>query len=161
MRWLVSRLPHGFDAAFDILLWLLRYVYFWHAGSPLKLSIVDGSDIMSVRSSTEPAVVNSVNYVTVQKKQHTKHIDPSQCQVKVTGMTDCPSLCLPVYIACPFQLLRWVLNSAVFCGQHYLNFVFNLIFVGSFISAHKWLHNENNRIKCIKQIQASTQVNTI
>ena len=56
-------------------------------GSPLSVNIVDGSDVMSVSRPTEPALVDTVNYVSVNKKDQTERIDLSQCQVRVIGQS--------------------------------------------------------------------------
>jgi len=74
------------------------------AGSPLVVSIADGSDVMTVVNPTEPALVDCTNYVTVNKNQQTERIDLLQCLVKVTGVSVCvcPSVCLCV---CLFTLL--------------------------------------------------------
>jgi len=61
-------------------------------GSPLTLSVVDGSSVMSIKCPTEPAPVDCVNYVAVDKSRQNEHINLSQCHVKVTGeWPNCPS----------------------------------------------------------------------
>jgi len=48
-----------------------------------------GSDVMSITRPTEPALVNSVNYVNVNVNQQTERLNLSQCQLKVTGTSVC------------------------------------------------------------------------
>jgi len=58
-------------------------------GCPLHVGVMNGSEVMSVLIPCEPALVDTVNCVTVQSNRQTPHAEPlnlSQCQIKVTGM---------------------------------------------------------------------------
>jgi len=56
-------------------------------GSPLSVSVVDGSDVMWINAPTDPAPVDSVNYLTVNTNERSERVDLSQCLVKVTGLS--------------------------------------------------------------------------
>ena len=82
------------------------------AGSPLTMSILEGSDVMSISSPTEPALVDSTNYVTVNKSQ-TERVNLSQCQVKVIGTSLflCQHLCRTLCICKYTKLVPYSITS--------------------------------------------------
>ena len=55
------------------------------AGSPLAVSIASGSDVVSIKCPSEPALIDCVNCIAVNKNQQNEGFNLSQCLVKVTG----------------------------------------------------------------------------